>query len=186
MELTTPRLHLREFSVDDLPAFREMDCIPEMHTYEREVPEEAETIKTLDGFIKHQLEVPRTIYELAVNLRPRGKARGIIKLSRQWEAIREWEVGWAISPELWGHGYAREAAWHIINWAFQELRVHRIVAFCHADNAASVRVMEKLGMHQDGRLRETRWLGGKWCDEYVYSILEKEWRVKTQELDPPG
>ena len=31
-------------------------------------------------------------------------------------------------------------------------------------------------MHQDGRLRETRWLGGQWWDEYVYSVLEREWK----------
>jgi RimJ/RimL family protein N-acetyltransferase len=36
--------------------------------------------------------------------------------------------------------------------------------------------MEKLGMHQDGLLRETRWLRGMWNDEYVYAILEKEWK----------
>ena len=62
-----------------------------------------------------------------------------------------------------------------MDWAFREHKVHRIVAFCHVGNPASVRVMEKLDMHQDGRLRETRWLNGRWWDEFVYSKLEKEW-----------
>ena len=35
---------------------------------------------------------------------------GILKLSRQWERIREWEVGWAVHPCEWGKGYASEAA----------------------------------------------------------------------------
>jgi RimJ/RimL family protein N-acetyltransferase len=63
----------------------------------------------------------------------------------------------------------------VIDWAFGELNIHRIVAFCHADNSASVRVMQKLGMHCDGRLRETRWLKGKWWDELIYSVLDREW-----------
>jgi RimJ/RimL family protein N-acetyltransferase len=36
--------------------------------------------------------------------------------------------------------------------------------------------MEKLGMLHDGYLRETRWLGGKWNDEFLYAVLEHEWR----------
>jgi RimJ/RimL family protein N-acetyltransferase len=106
-----------------------------------------------------------------------------LKFARQWEAIREWEVGWAIHPDEWGKGYATEAARQVMDWGFRELDIHRIVAFCHASNSASVRVMEKLGMHQDGMLRETRWLRGEWWDEYVYAILEKDWKGKK---DLPG
>ena len=90
--------------------------------------------------------------------------------------IREWEVGWAVHPDVWGRGIAAEAAWHLMDWGFHELNIHRIVAFCHAGNAASIRVMEKLGMQRDGKLRETRWLDAKWNDEYVYSVLEREWK----------
>jgi RimJ/RimL family protein N-acetyltransferase len=176
MELITQRLRLREFVEGDYLALREMDCIPEMHTYERDLPDEAETRKSLDENIRNQQEVPRTTFRFAITIPPQDAVRGILKLSRQWEAIREWEVGWALHPHEWGKGYAGEAAWQVMDWAFRELNVHRIVAFCHADNTTSVRVMEKLGMHQDGRLRETRWLKGEWWDEFVYSILDNEWR----------
>jgi ribosomal-protein-alanine N-acetyltransferase len=176
MEFITSRLLLREFVEGDYLALFDLDSRPEMHTYERELPGEAETRRTLDEYIRNQGEEPRTTYKFAITIPPDETARGILKLSREWEAIREWEVGWAIHPDDWGKGYAREAARQVLDWAFKELNVHRIVAFCHSGNSASVRVMEKLGMHQDGRLRETRWLGGSWWDEYVYSILEREWK----------
>ncbi|OGO25851.1 MAG: hypothetical protein A2136_09990 [Chloroflexi bacterium RBG_16_54_11] len=153
-----------------------MDCRPEMHTYEREQPGESDTRQTLDEYIRNQGELQRTTYRLAITIPPGDDVKGLVKLCRQWEAIREWEIGWAMHPGEWGRGYAGEAAWHVIDWAFDRLDVHRIVAFCHTENKASVSVMEKLGMHQDGRLRQTRWLGGKWWDEYVYSILENEWK----------
>jgi ribosomal-protein-alanine N-acetyltransferase len=176
MEQITQRLRLREFVVGDFTALRDMDSRLEMHTYERDLPAETDTRNSLDEYIRDQTEMPRTSFRLAITVLPQDTVRGILKISRQWEAIREWEVGWAVHPAEWGRGYAVEAAGKVIDWAFSVLNVHRIVAFCHADNAASVRVMEKLGMHQDGRLRETRWLRGQWWDEYVYSILEREWR----------
>jgi [ribosomal protein S5]-alanine N-acetyltransferase len=175
MELITPRLQLREFSLEDYPSLREMDSRPEMHTYEKALPGADETSQLLESFIKEQIETPRIGYRLAITIPPVSNVRGIIKLSRQWEAIREWEVGWAVHPDDWGKGYATEAAWYIMDWGFRELNIHRTVAYCHTNNVASVRVMEKLGMKRDGRLRETRWLDGEWWDEYVYAILEKEW-----------
>jgi len=175
MKLITPRLVLREFVKEDYQALRDIDTQAMMHTYERVPPSDTETSQTLDESISSQKEEPRRIYRLAITIPPKDIVRGVIKLARQWEAIREWEVGWAMHPEEWGKGYATEAARQMMDFAFRELNVHRIVAFCHADNRASVRVMEKLGMHLDGRLRETRWLNGRWWDEYVYAILEREW-----------
>ena len=156
---------------------RDMDSRPEMHTYERELPSVVETQQSLEESISNQKGVPRTTFRLAITIPPQDSVRGVVKLGRQWEAIREWEVGWAIHPDEWGKGYATEAAWQLMDWGFKELNIHRIVAFCHSSNAASVRVMEKLGMRQDGRLRETRWLNGEWWDEYVYAILEREWKT---------
>jgi ribosomal-protein-alanine N-acetyltransferase len=176
MELITPRLRLRDFVETDFQALREMDSRPEIHTYERELPSVDETHQSLEECISSQKDAARTTFKLAITIPPQEIVRGVVKLTRQWETIREWEVGWAVHPDEWGKGYATEAALHMLGWGFRELNVHRMVAFCHAFNLASVRVMEKLGMHQDGRLRETRWLNGEWWDEYVYAILEREWK----------
>ena len=58
------------------------------------------------------------------------------------------EVGlmWAISPKYWRKGYASEAAQALIEYAFQEMRLHRIIATTEHDNIASQAVMRKLGM----------------------------------------
>ena len=184
MELVTPRLRLREFVEDDFLALCELDGFPEMHTFERKPPNVSETRKSLDIYISNALQLPRITYQLAITIPPADTVRGIIKLSRRWETIREWEIGWAIHPVEWGKGYATEAAWLMIDWGFKQLNIHRMVAFCHASNTASVRVMEKLGMHCDGQLRETRWLNGRWWDEYVYAILDKEWNAK--DANPAG
>jgi RimJ/RimL family protein N-acetyltransferase len=81
-----------------------------------------------------------------------------------------------IHPDDWGQGYAPEAARAVLALAFEQLKVHRVVAYCNALNIQSYRVMEKLGMRRDGWLRESLWWNGGWVDEFVYAILEREWQ----------
>ena len=67
------------------------------------------------------------------------------------------EVGYGIVPPAQGKGFATEAVQAVIQWAFSSLTVKQIVAECHADNLASIRVLEKLQMElaakQNGLLK---------------------------------
>lgn len=58
------------------------------------------------------------------------------------------EVGlfWALFPDHWGHGYATESAATLVAYAFNELRLRRVVATTEHDNARSIKVMRRLGM----------------------------------------
>ena len=85
------------------------------------------------------------------------------------------ELGYEIDPAYWGQGYATEAARKMLAFGFGELRLHRIWATCLLENVASARVLGKLGLQQEGRLREHRWMKGRWWDSLVFSILEQEW-----------
>ena len=62
------------------------------------------------------------------------------------------ELGYVIAQPHWGRGYATEAATRIVEWAFDNPGVVRVWAYCHVDNAASARVLEKAGMVREGRL----------------------------------
>ena len=58
------------------------------------------------------------------------------------------EFGYSIVPEYQGKGYATEAARAMIEWAFKQRGVRRVIASCLNDNTASTRVLEKAGMRQ--------------------------------------
>ncbi|MEO6457106.1 MAG: GNAT family N-acetyltransferase [Chloroflexia bacterium] len=58
------------------------------------------------------------------------------------------EFGYSIVPEYRGKGYATEAARAIIEWAFEQPGVRRVIADCLNDNFASIRVLEKAGMQE--------------------------------------
>jgi ribosomal-protein-alanine N-acetyltransferase len=177
MELLTPRITLREFRESDFALFRELEAYPETYRFESAHPDTAQTRAYLEKAQSDVLQTPRTRYRFAVSIRPADEVRGRVTLSLMNAFIREWEIGWAIHPDEWGKGFAVESSRRLLDFAFSDLCAHRVVAFSHAQNTASLRVMKKLGMQQDGHLRETRLWRGSWSDEVIFSILEREWLV---------
>ena len=65
------------------------------------------------------------------------------------------ELGWILDKRHWGNGYATEAARALIEWGRDSLGIKRFIAQCDSENAASSRVMERLGM------RRVSLLGGR-------------------------
>lgn len=62
-------------------------------------------------------------------------------------------LGYVLAKAYWGKGYMTEAAQTIADWAMAQPEIYRVWAVCDADNPASARVMEKIGMTFEGRMR---------------------------------
>jgi RimJ/RimL family protein N-acetyltransferase len=89
------------------------------------------------------------------------------------------ELGWVIAPTHAGQGYATEAAAELLRICFQDLGVRRVIAQCLADNLASRRLMERLGMRlEDHAVRESLHRSGQWVDSMRYAILREEWQAR--------
>lgn len=74
-----------------------------------------------------------------------------------------YESGWVLNPVYYNHGYASEAAHALLNYGFTKMKLHRIIATCQLENVASYRVMESIGMRQEGFLKNayhTKMIGG--------------------------
>ncbi len=69
---------------------------------------------------------------------------------------KEGEIVYRLRKKYWGNGYASEAAKKVIEFGFIHWGLHRIEAMCDARNAASIKVLEKIGMKKEGCLREHR------------------------------
>lgn len=72
----------------------------------------------------------------------------------------EYELGWHVRRDLWGRGYASEAARHCIEYAFYKLGAERIIALIRPENLSSCRVAEKNGMTCE---RVISWYGYNHC-----------------------
>jgi RimJ/RimL family protein N-acetyltransferase len=71
---------------------------------------------------------------------------GLAKTSGARAAGAQVETGWRYVPEVWGKGYASEAARALLTHGFEDLKLERIVAFAVQANAASIAVMKRIGM----------------------------------------
>jgi RimJ/RimL family protein N-acetyltransferase len=176
VQLTTERLLLREFVEEDWPAVLAYQSDPRyLRYYAWTERAEADVRAFVRAFLDWQAERPRARYQLAITLREGGRLIGNCGVRVQNAAARRAEIGYEIAPAQWGQGYATEAARAMLAFSFAELGLHRISAWCVAENVASARVLEKLGLRLEGRLREQEWMQGRWWDTLLYAILEGEW-----------
>lgn len=145
MELLTPRLRLREFTLDDFAAVHAYACDREVTRYTIFGPNtEAQTREYLAEAVANQRTRARNNFTLAVTLRATGELIGSIGLRAKSET--QGDMGYVYAKDAWGRGYATEAARALLAAAFRDPRVQRVVATTHQDNRASRRVMEKAGM----------------------------------------
>lgn len=90
------------------------------------------------------------------------------------------EIGWCLAPEFWGHGYATEAVRALLDLAFGQLGLRRVVANAFAANTASLAIMERVGMRQEMYgVRDSLHRSGEWLDGVVYAMLVDDWRTRS-------
>lgn len=112
-----------------------------------------------------------------VVLRKEQKLIGHIVFHRYF-GNHTYEIGWVFNPNYYNNGYATEAAYSVLNYGFETLNLHRIIATCQPENIPSWKVMEKIGMRKEGYFKKCIPNGNEWWDEYYYAILHKEWNPK--------
>jgi RimJ/RimL family protein N-acetyltransferase len=176
MRLVTERLIIREYTLDDVENEYEYNTDIELFKYMPFAPGTLEdTRKRLERTIEKQRETPRTVYNMAVTLKSTKELIGGFRISKESEI--EGSIGYKFALDHWGKGYATEAAYAIVDFGFNELKVHWVYATVHPENMASIRVLEKVGMTLEGRMRENMLYDGEFGDSLIYSILEQEWKT---------
>jgi ribosomal-protein-alanine N-acetyltransferase len=181
MQLSTKRLLLRDFTEDDWPAVLAYQSDPRylrFYPWTRRTAEDVQAF--VQTFLDQQQQQPRCKFQLAVTLRSEGRHLiGNCGLRQDSLDAPQADLGFELDPAHWGHGYATEAARALLRFGFEEWGLHRIWAHCLAENTASARVLEKIGMTCEGRQRESQWFKGRWWDTLLYATLEQEWRAQT-------
>jgi RimJ/RimL family protein N-acetyltransferase len=89
------------------------------------------------------------------------------------------ELGWTLDPAHGGRGYATEAVAELLRICFEGLGLRRVTALCFADNTASWRLMERVGMRREAHnVRDSLHRSGQWLDGYAYALLAEEWAAR--------
>jgi ribosomal-protein-alanine N-acetyltransferase len=170
--IETPRLVLRPIRLADWPAIHRYMADPVVTRWLPPGPLDAAGAQAFAR--KNAGRSPRCV---AVVERESGELVGHMAF-HPWFVRATHEVGWAIAPERQGCGYATEAARALLDYAFDVLGCHRVIATCQPQNEASWRVMEKLGMRREAHFRQAlHQETGEWWDEYFYALLADERRA---------
>jgi ribosomal-protein-alanine N-acetyltransferase len=145
----TPRLRLRRPRMWDAPAVFRFGSDPEVTRYMTWLTHRAlEDTRAFLATCAPDWDAGNA-FSWMITVRPSDEARGTLACQLHG---RELSFGFVLSRTEWGRGYASEAADALLRWA-RGAGVARIVATCDAENGASARVLEKLGLRREG-LRE--------------------------------
>jgi RimJ/RimL family protein N-acetyltransferase len=123
-------------------------------------------MRTLSGFFGHAAQLGLGYWSVVLKLVPAAFI-GWVLLIPYDAAGPEIEIGWRFLRSAWGHGFATEASLPVLRHGFETADLDRVVADIHPDNAASLRVAEKLGLRFTGE----RKIKGRMLRSYA---LERE------------
>ena len=175
----TARLSLRRTTPDDLEATWEYRGLAEVGRWLTSAS------STVDEYRAMFEDPERLAMLLVVELDGAVIGDLMVKVGDAWaqaevkEQARgvQAELGWVIHPDHTGHGYASEAVRELLRLCFDELHLRRVTADCFADNEASWRLMERVGMRREVHtLQESLHRSGRWLDGLGYALLADEWR----------
>jgi aminoglycoside 6'-N-acetyltransferase len=177
-EVAGPRVVLRRFHSGDVAgfvAYRSSVQVARFQSWDAPFPrEEGERfVRALAG--EHP-DTPGAWFQFAVALRPAGPLIGDCAAVPGAGDPRQCEIGFTIAPEYQGRGYGAEAVRLLLGYLFTARGKHRVTACCDPRNAASVALLERLGMRREGHLRQSTWAKGEWTDDLVYALLRDEWQ----------
>lgn len=158
--LQTTNLHLRNFNHSDLPNLIRLDSDPDVLRYisNGKIPSKKELEEVLKRIIEQYQKSDR--YGLwACELRSTGEFIGWFHMRPYKEAPEEIELGYRLIQSVWGRGLATEGSMKLVERAFYEWKVPKVVAVTMRENFTSRRVMEKLGMTLEKNFIESRFPG---------------------------
>jgi RimJ/RimL family protein N-acetyltransferase len=125
--------------------------------------------------------------DFAIVLRGTGTLIGRIRYFDLNLRNRSVEIGYILSPDARGKGFAHEAITLLTGYLFEGMGMNKVYAQTASFNADSIKLLESLGFRRDAVLREHHLYRGVFHDDYVYSILAREWaEVRgVEKRDPP-
>jgi aminoglycoside 6'-N-acetyltransferase len=172
--VTTERLVVRRFELTDTEAFAAYRSEPAVARYQVwSAPVPTADARGLVTEFATAAEGAPGWFQYAVEAG--GVLVGDVAICRHDNGMQA-ELGFTLATAHQGRGYATEAVRAVLDRVFAT-GVRRVSAECDARNAASVRLLERLGFRREGLRREHTWLKGEWTDDLLFGLLAREWRV---------
>jgi len=129
------------------------------------------------GFIKRALNRFANNNGFEAGIWFQGELVGEVSYDRIDWLNRIVEVGYSLGASFEGRGLATKSCRALVEHAFNGLKLNRVEIRCAAENQRSRAIPERLGFTQEGVLRQSWWLHGRFVDQVVYAMLADEWQA---------
>ena len=177
--IESERLVLRRFKDSDLDLFVAYRNDPEVARYQSwDSFDEREARAFIREVGSAQPGVPGEWFQFAIESKETGGLVGDCALQVDGQEPCRAEIGFTLAREHQGKGFASEAVSRLLDYAFEKLSLHRVVAIADCRNGPSWALLERIGMRREGHFLESVWFKGEWSDEYLYAVLKDEWLGK--------
>jgi RimJ/RimL family protein N-acetyltransferase len=174
IQLHSERLRFYEFSFDNIDQIHALHSIPETDEYNTlGIPGSIDDTRKIMTIWMNRTE-PRTGYTFCMEREDTHEFIGLIAINLGKPNYRSAEIWYKTHKDHWNRGFTTEALKRILNYCFNDLKLHRVEAGCATENIASVKVLEKSGFKREGEKRKILPIRGKWVDNYFYAILEED------------
>lgn len=175
LPIKTERLLLRAFTQADAERYYSYRSLPDTVRYMyRDPMTMEEAIERMPRYAKLEFDKDGDIFTLAIQPKDAEELAGEILFKLESAHAKQGEIGWSLHPDSLGKGYVTEAALGLIPYGFAHFGFHRIFARIDTENAASIRVAERLGMRREAHLIENDTFNGRWGSEYIYALRATE------------
>jgi RimJ/RimL family protein N-acetyltransferase len=173
ISIKTNRLLIRNFMEDDYNDLYEYLSDRETYKYEPGEPISIEIAKKLCS------ERSKSNKFFAVQLKNKVIGHTYFGQIKPKE-LMTWEAGFIFNRKYQGKGYATESLTAIIEYSFKNMNIHKIIAHCNPKNTSSWKLLERVKMKREGKLRENIYFSNDengnpiWLDTYEYGLLKND------------
>ncbi|MDN5476856.1 MAG: GNAT family N-acetyltransferase [Chryseobacterium sp.] len=178
VNLKTERLNLKPISEIDIENIYELQRLEQTAQFNTsKIPNSITDTKiTVEKWITENNKEKTKQFTFTVELIEENKFIGLIGITLGKEHYKNAEVWFQYHYNFWNKGYATESLRKIIDFGFENLKLHRIEAGCAIENIGSINVLEKVGMLREGHTRSLLPLKSGWSDNYGYAMLSTDER----------
>ncbi|APC78965.1 GNAT family N-acetyltransferase [Clostridium botulinum] len=176
INISTERLILRGIKASDAESMFKYRSNPQIYKFQSWKPQTLEEVKE---FICEKTakipNIPDTWYQLGILLKETDELVGDIGIHFIDSDNLQAEIGFTLSLGHQCKGYATEAIIGVINYLFNNLKKHRIIASVDPRNIKSIALLERIQMRKEAHFKKSFWFNNEWTDDVVYAILKEEW-----------
>ena len=182
----TDRMLMRRFTGEDAPALAALYGDPRvMRFITPEPPSPAEVkAKILPEYLQEYQDLAEGLGSFAAIEKETGQMAGrfSLKPANSYGLTDGTELGYRLYPACWGRGLATEGARALIELAFEQLHLDRVLATMMADNTGSWRVMEKCGLRRISTFHypDAHLMPGGEHGDFVYELTRSDWTAQVK------